>query len=33
MHRFDEDCEYCVENSAWHISNKKDLTLEIENNG
>ena len=32
-HRFDEDCEYCVENSAWHISNKKDLTLEIENNG
>jgi exonuclease SbcC len=33
MHKFDEDCEYCVENSAWHISNKKDLTLEIENNG
>ena len=32
MHRFDENCEYCVENSAWHISNKKDLTLEIENN-
>jgi len=33
MHTFDENCEYCVENSAWHISNKKDLTLEIENNG
>ena len=33
MHKFDENCEYCVKNSAWHISNKKDLTLEIENNG
>ncbi len=31
-HTFDENCEYCVKNSAWHISNKKDLTLEIKNN-
>ena len=33
MHTFDEDCEYCVKNSAWHISNTKELTWAIENNG
>ena len=32
-HKFDEDCEYCVKNSQWHIDNIKSLTLQIENNG
>ena len=31
-HEFDEDCEYCVKNSAWHIDNIKSLTFEIEQN-
>ena len=31
-HEFDEDCEYCVKNSAWHIDNIKSLTFEIERN-
>ena len=28
-HEFDEDCEYCVKNSAWHIEKTKSLTVEI----
>ena len=28
-HEFDEDCEYCVKNSAWHIEKTKSLTSEI----
>ena len=28
-HEFDEDCEYCVKNSAWHIEKTKSLTIEI----
>ena len=31
-HEFDEDCEYCVKNSAWHIDKIKSLTFEIEQN-
>ena len=28
-HQFDEDCEYCVKNSQWHIEKIKSLTSEI----
>ena len=28
-HEFDEDCEYCVKNSQWHIEKIKSLTSEI----
>ena len=28
-HEFDEDCEYCVKNSQWHIEKTKSLTSEI----
>ena len=28
-HEFDEDCEYCVKNSQWHIEKIKSLTNEI----
>ena len=28
-HEFDEDCEYCVKNSQWHIEKTKSLTNEI----
>ena len=31
-HEFDEGCEYCVKNSAWHIDKIKSLTFEIEQN-
>jgi DNA repair exonuclease SbcCD ATPase subunit len=31
-HEFDEDCEYCVKNSAWHIDKIKSLTFEIQQN-
>ena len=31
-HEFDEDCEYCVKNSAWHIEKTKSLTFEIKQN-
>ena len=28
-HEFDEDCEYCVTNSQWHIEKTKSLASEI----
>jgi len=29
-HEFDEDCEYCVKNSQWHIEKIKSSSISIE---
>jgi DNA repair exonuclease SbcCD ATPase subunit len=32
QHEYDDNCEYCVKNSAWHIDNIKSLKSKIEIN-
>jgi DNA repair exonuclease SbcCD ATPase subunit len=32
QHEYDENCEYCLKNSKWHIDNIKSLKNELENN-